>query len=107
MKLGHMTAVVFLRIAHKLAREESARLGGRGASYESKMKRLYDREWLSAVGYDPRFLGYPQDFHIGTRVDHNIQEEHVGLLSWRMKIFDSIRNRVRIAPCKTVHIGRD
>ncbi|KAK1709270.1 ribonuclease H-like domain-containing protein [Colletotrichum lupini] len=102
---SHMAAVVFLRIAHKLAREESARLEGRGASYESKIKRLYDREWLSAVGYDSRFLGYPQNFHIDTRRDYNAREEHVGRLNWRMQIFDGIRNRVRIAPRKTVHIG--
>ncbi|KAK0378352.1 hypothetical protein CLIM01_04257 [Colletotrichum limetticola] len=102
---SHMTAVMFLRIAHKLAREESARLEGRGASYESKIKRPYDREWLSAVGYDSRFLSYPQDFHIDTRRDYNAREEHVGQLNWRMQTFDGIRNRVRIAPRKTVHIG--
>ncbi|KAI3540531.1 hypothetical protein CSPX01_08193 [Colletotrichum filicis] len=102
---SHMTAVVFLRIAHKLAREESARLEGRGTSYESKIKRLYDREWLSAVRYDSQFLGYPQDFHTDTRRDDNAREEHVGRLNWRMQIFDGIRNRVRIAPRKTVHIG--
>ncbi|KAK7446173.1 hypothetical protein Landi51_07671 [Colletotrichum acutatum] len=104
---SHMTAAVFLRIAYKLAREELARLEGRGVSYESKVKRLYDREWLSAVGYDSQFLGYPQDFHVNTRRDYNAREEHVGRLSWRMKIFDGIRNRVRIAPRKTIHIGRD
>ncbi|KAK1726989.1 ribonuclease H-like domain-containing protein [Colletotrichum acutatum] len=104
---SHMTAAVFLRIAYKLAREELARLEGRGVSYESKVKRLYDREWLSAVGYDSQFLGYPQDFHVNTRRDYNAREEHVGRLSWRMKIFDGIRNRVRIAPRKTIHVGRD
>ncbi|KXH55849.1 hypothetical protein CNYM01_09564 [Colletotrichum nymphaeae SA-01] len=104
---SHMTAVVFLRIAHKLAREESDRLEGRIALYESKVKRLYDREWLSAVGYDSRFLDCPQYFHIDTRRDSNAREEHVGQLNWEMQIFDGIRNRVRIAPRKTVHIGGD
>ncbi|KAF4783741.1 hypothetical protein HER10_EVM0013300 [Colletotrichum scovillei] len=101
---SHMTAVVFLRIAHKLAREEPARLEGRGASYESRTYRLYDREWLSAIGYDLIFLDHLQDFHIDTRRDYNAQKEHVGRLNWRMQIFDGIRNRVRIAPRKTVHI---
>ncbi|KAK1510439.1 uncharacterized protein CCOS01_15270 [Colletotrichum costaricense] len=102
---SHMTAVVFLRIAHKLAREESARLEGRAASYESKEWRLYDREWLSAVGYDSQFLGYSQDSDIGTWRESNTQEGYVGRIRWQMAIFDDIRDRIRIAPRKTFNIG--
>ncbi|KXH34523.1 hypothetical protein CSIM01_00434 [Colletotrichum simmondsii] len=102
---SHMTAVVFLRIAHKLAREESARLEGRAASYESKERRLYDREWLSAVGCDSRSLGYSQDSDIGTWRESNTQEGHVGRIQWQMAVFDDIRDRIRIAPRKTFYIG--
>ncbi|OHE91221.1 hypothetical protein CORC01_13498 [Colletotrichum orchidophilum] len=103
---SYMTAVVFLRIAHKLAREEMASLEGQVTTHKSKVKRLYDREWLSAIGYDSRLLGYPRDFNSGKRRETNTREVHVGPMLWDMPTFDNIRNWIRIAPRKTVYLGR-
>ncbi|KAK1633637.1 ribonuclease H-like domain-containing protein [Colletotrichum phormii] len=101
---SYMTAVVFLRIAHKLHRERTTRLESRLASHESKAKRLYDREWLLAVGYDPNLLGYLDN---DTWRAPSTQEECVGRIRFGSEIFDDIYNRIRIAPRKTVYFGPD
>ncbi|KXH59117.1 hypothetical protein CSAL01_05484 [Colletotrichum salicis] len=101
---SYMTAVVFLRIAHKLHRERTNRFESRLASHESKVKGLYDREWLLAIGYDPNEMGY---FDNDTRRESSPQEECVGRISFGSEVFDDIYNRIRIAPRKTVSIGPD
>ncbi|KAK1676686.1 hypothetical protein BDP55DRAFT_741120 [Colletotrichum godetiae] len=98
---SYMTAVVFIRIAHKLLRERITTFESRLASHERKVKRLYDREWISAIGYDPRPLGYSNN---DTRRESSPQEECVGRIRFGAKIFDYIYNRIRIAPRKTVYL---
>ncbi|KAI8269708.1 Poly(A)-specific ribonuclease PARN [Colletotrichum sp. SAR11_239] len=103
---GFMTAVILLRLAHKLARRTLDNVD-EGESWDKKMRRLYDKGWLLEIGRDPECFGSDSgsDFEESTASSDGDGEE-VGELYWGHSVFDMFRNTLRIGPSTNVFLER-
>ncbi|KAI8296534.1 hypothetical protein K4K56_003744 [Colletotrichum sp. SAR 10_98] len=101
-----MTAVILLRLAHKLARRTLDNVD-EGESWDKKMRRLYDKGWLLEIGRDPECFGSDSgsDFEESTASSGGDYEE-VGELYWGHSVFDMFRNTLRIGPSTNVFLER-
>ncbi|KAF4814747.1 Poly(A)-specific ribonuclease PNLDC1 [Colletotrichum siamense] len=101
-----MTAVILLRLAHKLARRTLDNVD-EGESWDKKMRRLYDKGWLLEIGRDPECFGSDSgsDFEESTASSDGDDEE-VGELYWGHSVFDMFRNTLRIGPSTNVFLER-
>ncbi|KAI8310550.1 Poly(A)-specific ribonuclease PARN [Colletotrichum sp. SAR11_59] len=101
-----MTAVILLRLAHKLARRTLDNVD-EGESWDKKMRRLYDKGWLLEIGRDPECFGSDSgsDFEESTASSDGDDEE-VGELYWGHSVFDMFRNTLRIGPSTNVFVER-
>ncbi|KAJ5013405.1 hypothetical protein K4K57_002801 [Colletotrichum sp. SAR 10_99] len=101
-----MTAVILLRLAHKLARRTLDNVD-EGESWDKKMRRLYDKGWLLEIGRDPECFGSDSgsDFEESTASSDGDYEE-VGELYWGHSVFDMFRNTLRIGPSTNVFLER-
>ncbi|KAJ0346124.1 hypothetical protein KNSL1_007809, partial [Colletotrichum chrysophilum] len=101
-----MTAVILLRLAHKLARRTLDNVD-EGESWDKKMRRLYDKGWLLEIGRDPECFGSDSgsDFEKSTASSDGDDEE-VGELYWGHSVFDMFRNTLRIGPSTNVFLER-
>ncbi|KAK2741631.1 caf1 family ribonuclease [Colletotrichum kahawae] len=100
-----MTAVIFLRLAHKLARKALADNANDAQSWDKKMRRLYNKGWLLEIGRDPDCFGSDSgsDFAESTASSDDDDEE-VGELYWGHHVFDMFRNTLRIGPSTNVFL---
>ncbi|KAK2031804.1 ribonuclease CAF1 [Colletotrichum zoysiae] len=101
-----MTATVFLRLAYKLACKNLP--GDDDEEAGRKLRSLYSREWLSAIGRDPdEFEDQRSSSPCWSEPSEpsDADNEGVSQPDWEDPVFDLARNTIRIAPHKTIYIG--
>ncbi|KAK1971578.1 hypothetical protein LY78DRAFT_699274 [Colletotrichum sublineola] len=97
---SYMTATVFLRLAYKLACKNLA--VDKDEKAGRKLRALYSREWLSAIGRDPDHFKDQRTSSSSWSEPSDVDNAGVSQPEWGDPAFDSIRNTIRIAPHKTV-----
>ncbi|KAF9872617.1 hypothetical protein CkaCkLH20_09796 [Colletotrichum karsti] len=106
---SYMTATVLLRLGHKLARESEAGGADQRETWDEKMRRLYSKGWLIAIGRDPDCFGPDTEPGFGTLASYysdDDDDDDVGSLHWNHPVFEEFHNTLRIGPSTTVFLER-